>query len=183
MRALINTTLCDLQAIELEQAARVVSCGMRDNPVNVRAFRIEDTDRRSRALARFFGPVLRGLHKRGMIKGAFRDNALVRSVRYGSTRLVPTNIARKDRGLAFVGLCNRVGTAIRVLTWTAEWARRDLTRPHWHLGPVAVDPHLQGHGIGGAMLSAFCERMDQEHRLAYLETDKLALEIEQRPLA
>ncbi len=77
MRALINTTLCDLQAIELEQAARVVSCGMRDNPVNVRAFRIEDTDRRSRALARFFGPVLRGLHKRGMIKGAFRDNALV----------------------------------------------------------------------------------------------------------
>ncbi len=33
------------------------------------------------------------------------------------------------------------------------------------------------------MLSAFCERMDQEHRLAYLETDKLALEIDQRLLA
>ena len=78
---------------------------------------------------------------------------------------------------------NPVGTAIRVLRWTAEWARRDLTRPHWHLGPVAVDPHLQGHGIGGAMLSAFCERMDQENRLAYLETDKLALEIDQRLLA
>jgi len=31
----------------------------------------------------------------------------------------------------------------------------------------------QGEGIGGAMLSTFCERMDQEHALSYLETDKL----------
>ena len=67
---------------------------------------------------------------------------------------------------------NLSGTAIRVLRWTGEWARRDPTSPHWHLGPVAVHPHLQGQGIGGAMLSAFCERMDQDHMPSYLETDK-----------
>ena len=58
------------------------------------------------------------------------------------------------------------------MRWTGEWARRDPTWPHWHVGPVAVDSHLQGQGIGGAMLAAFCERMDRAHMLSYLETDK-----------
>lgn len=173
MRALINTTLCDLQTIELGEAARVVGRSMRDNPDNVRAFHIEDTDRRSRALARFFGPVLRGLHKRGMIKGAFRNNALVGVCGMAQPGSCQPTLLEKAEVLPSLVCGNPMGTAIRVLRWTAEWARRDLTRPHWHLGPMAVDPDLQGQGIGGAMLSAFCERMDQEHALAYLETDKL----------
>ena len=53
-----------------------------------------------------------------------------------------------------------------------EWARRDLAEPHWHLGPVAVDPQLQGQGVGTAMLTAFCSRMDDLSMLSYLETDK-----------
>src|SRR5262249_6296183 len=59
-----------------------------------------------------------------------------------------------------------------VLKWADEWARRDLAEPHWHLGPVAVDPHLQGKGIGGALLAKFCVRMDDSGALSYLETDK-----------
>jgi len=59
-----------------------------------------------------------------------------------------------------------------VLRWVGEWARRDPTEPHWHLGPLAVDCHLQGLGIGSAMLAAFCERMDDLRALSYLETDK-----------
>jgi len=50
--------------------------------------------------------------------------------------------------------------------------RCPLTDSHWHLGPLAVDSHLQGLGIGGAMLAAFCERMDDLRALSYLETDK-----------
>jgi len=61
---------------------------------------------------------------------------------------------------------------MRVLKWADEWARRDLAEPHWHLGPVAVDPHLQGKGIGGALLAKFCVRMDDSGALSYLETDK-----------
>ena len=68
---------------------------------------------------------------------------------------------------------NPFSTPLRVLKWVGEWARRDPSELHWHLGPVAVDSHLQGQGIGGAMLSAFCTRMDQEHALSYLETDKV----------
>jgi predicted N-acetyltransferase YhbS len=40
------------------------------------------------------------------------------------------------------------------------------------LGPVAVDAHLQGKGIGSTLMQAFCERMDALGEDAYLETDK-----------
>ena len=55
----------------------------------------------------------------------------------------------------------QIGATLRVFRWIGEWARRDPSEPHWHLGPVAVDPHLQGHGIG-----------DDCAALSYLETDK-----------
>src|SRR5215472_2947513 len=42
---------------------------------------------------------------------------------------------------------NSIGTPLRILNWVGEWARRDPDEPHWHLGPVAVEPSLQGQGI------------------------------------
>lgn len=48
----------------------------------------------------------------------------------------------------------------------------DLDERHWHLGPVAVEPVLQGVGIGGLMLRAFAAQMDDEGEIAWLETDK-----------
>jgi hypothetical protein len=85
VRTVIVATLRDLQVVDLDEAAQMVSYSMRDNPANVRAFGIESAHQRSRSLVRFFRPVLRGLHKRGTIMGAFRDKALVgRSLRYES---------------------------------------------------------------------------------------------------
>jgi predicted N-acetyltransferase YhbS len=40
------------------------------------------------------------------------------------------------------------------------------------VGPVAVDPHLQGLGIGSDLMRALCRRMDAAGEEAYLETDK-----------
>jgi ribosomal protein S18 acetylase RimI-like enzyme len=37
---------------------------------------------------------------------------------------------------------------------------------------MAVDVHLQGRGVGSAMLADFCARMDEQGAVAYLETDK-----------
>ena len=67
---------------------------------------------------------------------------------------------------------NSVGTSLRVMRWAGEWSRRDLFEPHWHLGPVAVDSHLQKRGIGGIMMADFCARVDDKAVLSYLETDK-----------
>src|SRR5215475_1165545 len=48
----------ELERMDLRDAARLVGRGMCDNPLNVRAFCIQDSQSRARALARFFGPVL-----------------------------------------------------------------------------------------------------------------------------
>jgi predicted N-acetyltransferase YhbS len=60
----------------------------------------------------------------------------------------------------------------RLVEWLQTWGRRDPDEYHFHLGPVAADAGKQGRGIGSAMMQAFCERVDRDHALAYLETDK-----------
>jgi GNAT superfamily N-acetyltransferase len=165
-------TLRDLRVTNLDEAAQLVAYSMRDNPINVRAFSIEDADLRSRSLVRFFRPVLRGLHKRGVIVGAFCDNALVGVCAMAQPGSCQPTLLEKIEFLPSLVFGNPMGTAIRVARWAGEWARRDPPRPHWHLGTVAVSPHFQGQGIGRAMLAAFCERIDRAHTFAYLETDK-----------
>jgi len=172
-RTKINARLRNLQLVELDDAVRVVSDGMRNNPTNIRAFSIEDADQRARSLARFFTPLLRGLYKRGVVMGAFCDKALVGVCGMAQPGSCQPTWFEKIEVLSPMVVSRSMGTVIRVMRWAGEWARRDPRNPHWHLGPVAVEPHFQGKGIGGAMLSAFCERMDQEYTLSYLETDKL----------
>jgi hypothetical protein len=70
-------SLRELRRSELSEAAGLLGRGMRDNPNNIRTFGVEDHERRTRALTRFFRPVLHGLHGRGVIFGAFRDETLV----------------------------------------------------------------------------------------------------------
>ena len=162
-----------LQRSELGEAARLLGRGMRDNPANIRAFGIRDTERRSWALARFFRPVLHGLYQRGLIWGAFRDGILVGVCGMARPGLCQPSALEKLRVVPSVIFGNPLGTPLRVMRWAGEWARRDPSEPHWHLGPVAVDSHLRGQGIGGGMLAQFCRRMDDSAAPSYLETDKV----------
>lgn len=172
MKATPPLTLRELERAELKDAARLVGRGMCDNPANIRAFDIPEAERRSRALARFFVPVLQGLYRRGLILGAFRDGTLVGVCGMARPGLCQPTALEKLSVIPSVVFGNQLGTPLRVLRWAGEWARRDPTKPHWHLGPVAVDSHLQGQGIGGAMLADFCGRMDGCRAHSYLETDK-----------
>lgn len=51
-------------------------------------------------------------------------------------------------------------------------ASHDLPEPHWHVGPVGVEPGFQGMGLGRAAMRLLCEEFDEHQRLAWLETDK-----------
>ena len=161
-----------LKAGELEDAAHLLARGMRDNPANVRTFGIRSADRRCQALTRFFVPVLHGLYQRGLIFGAFRHSSLVGVCGMARPGLCQPTSLEKLTVIPSVVFGNPLGTSMRVLKWASEWARRDPSEPHWHLGPVAVDSHLQGQGIGRAMLAGFCAHMDDCGALSYLETDK-----------
>ena len=161
-----------LRGKELAQAARLVGRGMRDNPANVAVFRMENAEHRSIAMGHFFVPVLGGIYERGFVLGAFRSNGLVGicgMTRPGFCRPGPIE---KVRVFPKAMSRNSIATPLRILHWVGEWARRDPAEPHWHLGPVAVEPSLQGQGIGTAMLSAFCALVDGTCAFSYLETDK-----------
>jgi ribosomal protein S18 acetylase RimI-like enzyme len=51
-------------------------------------------------------------------------------------------------------------------------AAHDPAEPHWHVGPVGVEPGFQGRGIGKAAMGLLCGEFDARHRVAWLETDK-----------
>ncbi|HVH89383.1 MAG TPA: GNAT family N-acetyltransferase [Terriglobales bacterium] len=166
-------TLRLLQRKEVFEAARLVGYGMSDNPANIRVFGVRDVEHRCRSLERFFVPVLNGVHLRGLILGAFLDGKLVGACGMARPGMCQPTTLEKLRVFPSVVIGNPLGTLLRVLQWAGEWARRDPAESHWHLGPVAVDPHLRGRGIGTAMLHTFCAIMDLCRSLSYLETDKL----------
>jgi ribosomal protein S18 acetylase RimI-like enzyme len=166
--------LGQLQRTDLGSAALILGCAMRDNPVHLRAFAILDTERRSRALERFFHPVLLGLHRRGLIYGAYLNNELVGICGIARPGFCQPTLLEKIRMLPAVAFANPLGSAFRILNWTDAWAHRDPAEPHWHLGPVAIKPCVQRQGIGSALLTMFCAHIAACGAVAYLETDQQA---------
>jgi GNAT superfamily N-acetyltransferase len=60
----------------------------------------------------------------------------------------------------------------RLISWLSIWGQHDPAEPHSHLGPIAVDSRLQGKGIGTQMMKKYCDELDRNRRVGYLETDK-----------
>jgi ribosomal protein S18 acetylase RimI-like enzyme len=156
---------------ELHIAALLLSRAMCDNPIDVRAFGGEAPHRR-RSLERFYSPVLHGLYRRGQILGGFLNGEMIAVCAFAPPGHCQATLAEKVRILPTVVLANQIATAGRILQWVGAWSQRDPSQPHWHLGPVAVEPAVQGRGVGRALLADFCTRMDECAGLAYLETDK-----------
>ena len=61
---------------------------------------------------------------------------------------------------------------LRSSRWLDDWEHRDPDEPHSHLGPIGVEPELQGRGIGSLILSEYTRRLDAGGEDSYLETDK-----------
>jgi ribosomal protein S18 acetylase RimI-like enzyme len=163
----------DLEPADLASAAGVIARGMRDNPLHVAAFG-GDPEERGALLFRLFTAALPIVLSKGAVIGAFDDHALVGV----AGMLAPGRCqpSMKDKLVLLPRIVPAVGGGAftRVSRWTGIWARHDLREPHWHLGPVAVDAHLQGRGIGTRLLSEYCSRLDRVRGVGYLETDRAA---------
>jgi ribosomal protein S18 acetylase RimI-like enzyme len=160
-----------LRPAELPAAVGVIARGMRDNPVHRAAYG-PDPARRLRCHARLIRALLAAspdLH----VLGATREGALLAvaaEAPAGTCRLTPWRLLRMLPHLAHLG----PRTAVRVRAWTRTWAAHDPTEPHVHLGPVAVDAHLQGRGLGTILMREHCRRLDETRQAGWLETDKPA---------
>jgi ribosomal protein S18 acetylase RimI-like enzyme len=58
----------------------------------------------------------------------------------------------------------------RVLRWLSLLGEHDQGGQHWHVGWFAVDPELQGKGVGSMLLAYFCEQVDRTAEDAYVVT-------------
>jgi ribosomal protein S18 acetylase RimI-like enzyme len=158
----------ELTPAELSGAGGVAGRALADNPTFRWATGDDPMQRIGAALDVFVGFVegmsspqlgaLLGRHVVGVC-GAAAPGACVGSVLPDELRTPPTEIGPpgdESRGL---------------FIWSL-FATHDLDERHWHVGPVSVEPGLQGQGVGGALLRSFCARMDDEGEIAWLETDK-----------
>lgn len=156
---------------ELEQAAALTARGMRDNPTHIEAFG-KDNDKREQKLGALFGSVLPIVSTKAVLIGAYKEGTLVGIAGVAGPGQCRPSASESLRMLP--RLLPRVGPASfgRMGRWQRVWKQHDPTDRHWHLGPVAVDRHLQRQGIGSAILEEVCARMDRQGSLLYLETDK-----------
>ena len=144
---------------------------MRDNPLHLQAFH-GDPGRRGAALARMFEVVLDQYLRKGIILGAFDSGTLVGVCAMVQPGRCQATAIEKLRILPALLAGGGLRSTARVAQWVSRWSRYDPKAAHWHLGPVAVDLHLQGKGIGSALLRQFSTQMDVEQSMAYLETDE-----------
>lgn len=156
---------------EMVCAVAVLASGMRDNPLHVRAFG-EDPHLRETALARMFAGLLPQYASKGVILGAFDSGTLVGVCGMVQPGRCEATTIDKLRLLPALLAGGGLRSTVRVVRWVSRWSRHDPTAAHRHLGPVAVERHLQGKGIGSVLLRQFCTRMDAEQSVAYLETEK-----------
>jgi ribosomal protein S18 acetylase RimI-like enzyme len=160
-----------LTPADVAAAVGVLARGMRDNPIHV-AVLGPDPERRERLLARMFDNLWRHWDQRRALC-ARRDGELVGvcgRLAPGACQLTPWQSMRMAPALAAGG----PRTLTRSLRWVGAWGKRDPRERHEHLGPVAVDRHLQGLGIGSAMLAVHAEDLDMQRLTGWLETDKEA---------
>jgi ribosomal protein S18 acetylase RimI-like enzyme len=167
-RELGEIVIRDLRSDEIPDAVGILARGMRDNPLHVVAYG-DDPERRLRCHRRLMRSLFRVSPAQQIC--AIEDGKLV-----GVTRLAPegacqpTATERLRLLPGFVALGPR--TAARTGSWISTWAKRDPDEPHVHLGPFAVDAHLQGRGIGTHIMQEHCRRLDAAGEVGYLETDK-----------
>lgn len=167
MAGLEEIQLRSVDRQELEVAALVVARAMRDNPLQIAAMG-QKPQRRVRLMHHGFSRLLR-LDGHPTV-GAWNGNRLVgvgASADPGHCQPSPRERVRLAPALLMAGRA-----APRLARWQLAWAKHDPARAHSHLGPVGVDPELQGRGIGSMLLADYCRRLDQTRLLSYLETDK-----------
>jgi GNAT superfamily N-acetyltransferase len=154
---------------ERAAAVALLARGMGDNPINVAAYG-EDPERRRRSLERMFTALFRVFGTQQPLC-ALRGGELVAVAGVAPAGTCqPTALQR----LRFLPSMVAIGPApaARVGRWLGAWGERDPDQPHSHLGPVAVEPRLQGRGIGTQLMDEYCRRLDAAGEVSYLETDK-----------
>lgn len=157
-----------LQAYNLPQVAVLTARAFSTNPLAMAVYR-EQSDKEYRMEATFR---LLLEHKPGQVFIVKNDEQVVGMLRFIEWPNCQTSFTQTLINLPIM-LVGLRGMAIRRLKIQYSWLKHHPSEPHWHLGPIAVVPEMQRHGIGSKLLEQFCRYVDESGKAAYLETDRV----------
>lgn len=146
---------------DIQEAARVLSVAMLNNPLHVAVFQGNDEKERIE-IEKMFCELF--IESPGIVFLAKEKQNIIAVMRMKSCRGGQAADAPKDQK-------NENNVDWRKSVWLADWVRHDPLEQHWHLGPIGVLPTRQGSGIGSTMMERFCGEVDACPASAYLETD------------
>jgi ribosomal protein S18 acetylase RimI-like enzyme len=159
----------DLRPDEFAVVVPLLARGFRDNPIPTSLFG-RDPERRRQCLEMMFGGLFRVILAGQPPLVALDGETIVGVAGIAAPGTCqPTNAQRLR--LVPSMLPTGFGSILRTVRVSAAWGKLDLTEPHSHLGPLAVDAHLRGRGIGTQILHAYCRRLDEANLTGYLETE------------
>lgn len=150
-----------------QEAAEVLARAFVTNPLHVAAFGVGAISRNEA----FFRIGLSAMQ--GTKFAAVLDSQIVGVLHWVESPTCqisgPAKLRMTPAMIAGFGL----SSALRVGAWLSAWSKHDLAAPHSHLGPIGVDPAVQGRGVGHRLMEYFCAQLDASPRPAWLETDRL----------
>ncbi len=159
----------ELERREISFAADLAARAMRDNPPYVAIFG-SDRSKRERGAKRFYRAVMGAMTKQPM--AAYIDARLVGLLAADPPGTCMPSLAKQIQILPQLLRMGTPADLYRGLFFVRALKRNDLEESHWHVGPVAVEPELQGNGIGGQLMQEFCSKIDSKQEVAFLETEK-----------
>jgi GNAT superfamily N-acetyltransferase len=153
---------------ELEFTAGVLGRAYRDAPLS-RALYGDDPDCRLRSVESVMGIRISTMDPPPLV--ARRDDIIVAVCAMSPPGACQLSLSKRRRAAAAAH--GGPSSQKKALEMTAEWERHHPNEPHWHLGPLAVEPDVQRKGVGSRMAERFCELVDADGGMAFLETDRL----------
>jgi len=158
----------DLQPSEYPAAVQLLARGFRDNPIPIAIFG-ENPDIRRQRLETLFGTLFR------VSPSLTPLVALDGGTIVGVTGVAPPQTCQPTprqfvRAVPSLLSCGP-SSFVRTARWLGAWGALDPKEAHSHLGPLAVDAHLRGKGIGTQILHEYCRRIDEANLMGYLETE------------
>lgn len=146
---------------DIQEAARVLSLAMLNNPLHVAVF-LGNGEKERLEIERMFIELFNKTP--GIVFLAKKHYKIIGVMRMKSDVRQMTN---DDP----IELNDKTNINLRKSYWHREWSKREPEEQHWHLGPIGVLPSYRRMGIGSQLMERFCKEVDNCSAKAYLETD------------
>jgi len=162
----MTITIESLSAERKNEAVRLLARAFVTNPLHIAVFGADRLDRNEAFFHRVFavmkGPQFAAIDG-SRILGIIHWIDSARCQVSFTDKLWMTPSMFREPGLR---------STIRIAQWVSIWSKHDPQTHHLHLGPIGVLPEAQGRGIGRQLMECYCDQLDTDNTIGYLETDR-----------